>query len=374
MFIESVSFENYRNLKNFEFLPSKGINVIYGDNAQGKTNLIESMWLFTGGRSFRGAKDKELLRFGEQQAKVKARFHAQGREQEIEIVIRNNKRKAFLNGVPKEYLSQIIGIFCAVVFSPNHLTLVKNGPEERRNFIDSAICQIKPAYASALSKYRKILNERNALLKTIPKNPELTETLDIWNERLANEGSLIAVHRYNYLQQFSNIAAAFYHGISNGKEILHTAYHTGYGGESGMSRQELKSLLLQALERKQNDDIYLGYTSKGIHRDDMMIQINGKDAKSFGSQGQQRSAVLAMKLAEASLLGKAKGESPVILLDDVLSELDSARQDYLIHKLEGLQVFITCCHVDINAQNKVFIQDGEIFPEKENHNVPPSRQ
>lgn len=362
MFVESVSFENYRNLKNAEFFPSKGINVIYGDNAQGKTNIIECMWLFTGGRSFRGAKDRELIAFDQKYSKVNAAFFSTNRQQNVEILIQNNKRKAVLNNVQKDYMSQIIGNFCAVIFSPQHLDLIKNGPEERRNFIDSALCQIKPQYASVLSRYKKILIQRNALLKSIQKNSELSDTLDIWNEKLAEAGSHIAVYRHSYISNIRPLCESFYEGISQHRECLNIAYKSSYASQDTILRDDIKNSLLTALQIKQNDDIDLGYTTRGVHRDDISVTINGKDAKSFGSQGQQRSAVLALKLAEASLLGRAKGESPVILLDDVMSELDPARQRYLLDKLQGMQVFITCCDPNITAQNKFLVKNGEIFP------------
>ena len=361
MFIKNLSFENYRNLKNASLSPSENINIIYGSNAQGKTNLIECMWLLTGGRSFRGAKDRELITFDKKFSRVEADFFSTNREQSVEILIQNNKRTPFLNGIQKNYMSEIIGSFCAVIFSPNHLALVKNGPDERRNFIDSALCQIKPSYALYLSRYRKILDQRNALLKAIPNSPYLADTLDIWNERLANEGSLIAFHRYAYMREFSKLSSQFYLGISNNTETLETACKTGYNSTPDMPREELKNCILNALRLKQEEEIYLGYTIKGVHRDDMTVKINSKDARSFASQGQQRSAVLSMKLAEASLLQKSKGEPPVILLDDVLSELDRQRQDYLLHRLDGFQVFITCCNTDISTQNKFLIHNGEIF-------------
>ena len=362
MFVESVSFENYRNLRNSEFFPSKGINVIYGENAQGKTNIIECMWLFTGGRSFRGAKDRELIAFDQKYSKVKASFFSTNRRQNVEILIQNNKRKAALNNISKDYMSQIIGNFCAVIFSPQHMNLIKNGPEERRNFIDSALCQIKPQYASILSRYKKILIQRNALLKSIQKNPGLSDTLDIWNERLAETGSHIAVYRHAYISSIRPLCESFYEGISQHRESLNVAYRSLYINSESISREDIKSSILISLQSRQNEDIILGYTTRGIHRDDISFTINGKDARIFGSQGQQRSAVLALKLSEASLLGSSKGESPVILLDDVLSELDLARQNYLLNKLEDRQVFITCCDPDITAQNKFLIKNGEIFP------------
>lgn len=366
MFVKSVHFENYRNLKNAEFCPSQEINVICGDNAQGKTNLIECIWLLTGGRSFRGAKDRELIAFGCEQAVIQSRFYSHRREQEMELKIKGGKRSAVLNGVPKSYLSQIIGTLCAVVFSPNHLTLIKNAPEERRNFIDSTICQIKPSYAGLLSRYKKTLNERNALLKSISRNPELKETLEVWNERLVCEGAAICAERYKYLDKLTETAVKFYDGISGGKEKLSLAYKTAYGTEKEMGTDEIDSLMLDMLKKKQNDDIDCGFTTVGIHRDDIAVRIDGREAKSFASQGQQRSAVLSMKLAESEVIAESTGEKPVILLDDVLSELDAKRQDYLINRLYGLQVFITCCESEIQAQNTVFIKNGSIFRQEEN--------
>lgn len=363
MFIKSVFFENYRNLKTSKFFPSKGINVICGDNAQGKTNLIECLWLFTGGRSFRGSKDSELTTFGFQGTKIKICFNSCERDQTIEISIKNGKRKAILNDVPKNYISQIVGSFCAVIFSPDHLTLIKNGPDERRNFIDAAICQIKPSYTTLLNRYKRIINERNSLLKDIPRHRELEDTLDIWNERLANEGASIAFERLEYTEKLKKSSAVFYKGISNGRENLEIAYKSSCGSEYGMTKKEIKSSMLSSLSKRQNDDIYCGFTSTGIHRDDLIIKINGRESKNFGSQGQQRSVVLSMKLAEADILRNEKGESPVILLDDVLSELDSSRKNYLLNKLEGLQVFITCCETDIKSENIVFIKNGEIISE-----------
>ena len=359
LFIKSISFENFRNLKKSELFPGEGINVIYGDNAQGKTNLIECLWLFTGGRSFRGSKDSELISFGKNKAEAYVIFNSEGRDQTIRLTIQNNKRSAVLNDVQQSYMSQIIGKLCAVIFSPNHLTLIKNGPEERRSFIDAAICQTAPSYASVLSRYRRVLNERNALLKDIPRHRELEDTLEIWNDRMALEGAAIAKQRFSYIEELTASALKFYDGISEGKEALSISYKTTYGGNSTMDIPELKEKIMSSLLARQNDDIYCGFTGSGVHRDDLNIKINGHEARSFGSQGQQRSAVLAMKLAEADILRRKKGESPVILLDDVLSELDSSRQSYLLKKLSGLQVFITCCEPGIDIERVMRVENGE---------------
>ena len=365
MFIKSIAFENYRNLETDIFFPAKGINVIYGDNAQGKTNLLECIWLFTGGRSFRGARDTELVAFGKKYSRISLCFDSEEREQGIEITISGGKRGAVLNDVPKKFMSQIIGSFCAVVFSPNHLTLIKNGPEERRNFIDTALCQIKPSYAVLLSRYKRALNERNSLLKDIPKHRELEDMLDVWDERIAEEGIKISAERRKYVKLLSQPAMGFYDGISSGKEKLSIEYRSVIQDSSEADAAEIKNSIISALEARRADDIICGYTTVGVHRDDLSVKINDREARKFGSQGQQRSAVLALKLAEAYVIGKQKGETPVVLLDDVLSELDSTRQNYLLNKLEGMQVFITCCEKIDDTENKMRIENGEIFSVEE---------
>ena len=360
MYIQSLKFQNYRNLCGSVYEPDNGINIICGDNAQGKTNLIESIWLFTGGRSFRGSKEKDLITFGKENAFIKLKFFSEGRDQELEIFIEKNKRKASLNGIPKNYLSQIIGKFCAVIFSPDHLNIIKSGPDERRGFIDAAICQVKPVYAGMLSKYKRILAERNSLLKDISKHPELEDTLSVWNESLASSGAKIAVERAKYLKKLEKEAVKFYTGISRGKEKLEIEYRSNCRQNEYADEREIYSKILELLEGRQTDDIYCGYTTAGIHRDDIGIKIDGRDAKNFGSQGQQRSAVLSLKLAESAVLTDEKSESPVILLDDVLSELDPERQKYLLTKLENMQVFITCCDKNFDGGHTVIMENGKL--------------
>lgn len=365
MYIRKLTFENYRNLQPAAFFPAEGINVIYGDNAQGKTNLLESIWLFTGGRSFRGARDSELITFHQPYAHLTLQFHANEREQTIDLTLRPHQRTAILNDVPQSNMVQLVGHFCSVVFSPHHLSLVRSGPEERRHFMDAALCQIQPAYAVRLNRYKRILNERNALLKDIPHHRDLEDLLDIWNERLAEEGSFIAQERCHYAEKLSDSAVRFYDGISGGKELLQLAYKTVSTISEASEREEIKQQLLTALLQRQKDDIACGFTTAGIHRDDLSVKINGKEARSFGSQGQQRSAVLAIKLAEAAILGDAKREKPVILLDDVLSELDMNRQQYLLKRLDGFQVLITCCEREMATAHAVWMRDGQIITPEE---------
>jgi DNA replication and repair protein RecF len=342
------SWKNFRNLCEGELLPCPSGNVICGDNAQGKTNLLEGMWLFTGERSFRGAKDGDLVRKGAPCAETGLSFYADGREQSAKIRVESGRRFPELNGVPKKSCAAIIGAFRAAVFSPEHLALLSGGPAGRRNFVDAALCQIRPSCAGIVAEYNRCLAERNALLKDIPEHTELLDTLPIWDSRLARAGQRLMGFRKSYLQKFGPIAASFYSGMCGGKETLELSYETG--------TEDLE----KELERTRKTDLALGHTSTGPHRDDIAVKITGLDARAFGSQGQKRSAVIAMKLAEAELLGKETGEMPVIFLDDVLSELDAGRRDYLVNQIGRFQVFITCCESKISRMPK----SGAVFSVK----------
>lgn len=343
--IHSLAFEQYRNLRAGAFSPCAGMNIIYGKNAQGKTNLLEALWLFTGGRSFRGARDSELVAFGEERAALSLRFYSEEREQEAEIVIQNGRRNVLLNGVPKRSPAGLVGKFRAVLFSPEHLSLIKSGPALRRTFIDAALCQIKPAYASLLSRYNHTLTQRNALLKDIPRHAELLDTLEIWDDRLARYGDTVGKERAAYMKKIEGPARELYAGISENQEIF------------GIRYQKSAENLREALAVSRRDDIQSGHTTVGPHRDDLEVTINGMSARAYGSQGQQRSLVLALKLAEADVLEREGGEAPVVLLDDVMSELDSGRQNYLLNRLNGRQVFITCCEPEAIRK----LEDGALF-------------
>lgn len=357
MIIKELSFQGFRNLKDNRITVSDGINVIYGDNAQGKTNLLECIWMFNGVRSFRGAKDSELIGFESDYACSSLHFYAEDRIQEARVNILPGKREAFLNGVKKLSPSELIGKCTSVVFSPEHMTLVKNGPSERRKFLDGALCRLKPRYAMLFSKYNKILNQRNALLKDIPRHRELLETLDIWDEKLSVTGGTLTAERLKYTGLLKKKAYDFHRGISEEKEELSILYQSGYNALEGDGFEELTEKIRKALEKSRKEDIYTGCTNYGPHRDDLDILINGMKARIYASQGQQRSAVLSLKLSEADILKELTGEKPVILLDDVLSELDLSRQNFLLNKTEGWQVFITCC--DISAVGHLHC--GKIF-------------
>lgn len=357
MKVIALKFENYRNLRDNIIEPCENVNIIYGDNAQGKTNLLESLWLFCGGHSFRASKDNEVINWDKDFARLSMRFVGQEREQTAEILLQGKKRSVKINGVEKKSSASLIEKYCAVVFSPEHLNLIKRGPSERRRFIDSAICREKYKNAVVLSKYNRVLNQRNSLLKDIFKNPSLADTLMIWNEPLVKNGALLIKKRIEYIKMLSERASEYHNGISKGSEELKIRYISSADIESDDSLDIIEEKLKNKLLSNQADDIRTGVTNIGAHRDDVEILINGKNARSFASQGQQRSAVLSLKLAEASVLKERMGEEPIILLDDVLSELDAKRQDFLLNELVGCQVFITCCE----KSNKEQLKSGKIF-------------
>lgn len=352
-----LSLENYRNIASAEIEPCEGVNVIYGDNAQGKTNLLEALWLFCGGHSFRGAKDSELIAFGEKSAFISTKFFSYEREQTAQIRFLGKKKEVKINDVPKKSSSALIEKYNAVVFSPEHLTLVKRGPSKRRNFIDSAICREKIKNAVIISKYNKTLNQRNSLLKDVNKNSKLKDTLDIWDDSLCILGASIIKQRLDFLKLLSKYAMEYHKGISDNRELLDFSYVSTENIEAEDDEGTIREKLKKALLSSRNDDFYSGYTNCGPHRDDINISINGKKARMFASQGQQRSAILSMKLAEASILKEKTDEKPIILLDDVLSELDVKRQDFLLNKIDDYQVFITCCE----KSNKEQLMGGKIF-------------
>lgn len=340
MKINRAEIENYRNIENIR-IAFDGVNILYGENAQGKTNLLEALYLFTGAKSFRGASDGELVRFSADFARLKADFVNKNREQSAEIIIKG-KRSASLNGIKKTSPSALGDEVKAVIFSPSHLYMVKEGPAGRRKFIDGALCQLKSNYRVVLREYNRCHLQRNVLLKDLQQNPQLYDLLYIWNRNLARAGAKIIYQREKYRNAILPFARDIYGGLSGGSETLGLRL-TGAFDYREISVSDAERLLIQELENNQTADTAARATTVGPHRDDLEITINGKPARNFGSQGQQRSCVLALKLAEASLLKEMTGDEPVALLDDVMSELDEKRQDYILNHIKDGQVFITCC-------------------------------
>ena len=346
MKISSFSCRNFRNIPEIEIDSFEEMNVICGENAQGKTNLIEGIWLFTGMKSFRGAKDSDFVRFGCERAELSINFFAEGIENEAQIEIREHRAAVFNNNKLKSP-SLMAGRFNAAVFSPNDLGLVRDGPAVRRRFLDIAIGQLYPSYISTLKGYLRAVSQRNSVIKDIKYNSSLSDMLDIFEEEIALNGAKITEIRKKYIKRLNEFLPIVYGGLSSGREALETEYISATEGE------ELKKALLYS----RKNDMFSGTTSVGPHRDDLEFKINGISARSYGSQGQKRSVALAVKLAEAEVINKISGEYPVFLLDDVMSELDPERQNYILNHIKGIQSFITCC----DPSNVARLKSGRII-------------
>ncbi len=338
MKVTRLEVNAFRNLSAIELEAHDGVNVIYGENGQGKTNIIEAIWLFTGSKSFRGAGTSELVPLGGVRSDISLDYHDGVRENRLRMIM-GDKKEISQNAVTLSSAAELCGGFCCVVFSPVHLNLIKGSPSERRKLIDMIIGQLKPRYLSVLSEYQRILLQRNTLLKDIQFSSSLLDTLEIWDQSLAKKGALITKTRQSFIERLKPLCSEFYGGISNGKESFDMSYQSNIEADGEISELTMAA----ALKAARAEDIRNGTTSAGPHRDDIMIDINGISARSFGSQGQQRSGVLAIKLGEAALMNEILGQTPVILLDDVMSELDDSRRDFLLHRLEDKQIFITCC-------------------------------
>ena len=341
MNVKSLELQAFRNIGLLRIEPCEGVNVIFGDNAQGKTNLLEALWLFTGCKSFRTVRDRELISFDAKSAFLDLDYFAGGRDQTMSLQI--EKTRVFThNGILKGAGSKVIGEIQAVIFAPTHLNLVKGGPGERRRFLDIAISQLKPKYASVLMKYNKALAQRNALLKDLALHPELADTLDAWEDRLAHYATEIIRQRVGYVNLISDSSCEIYSGISSHKEEFAVSYKQAIE-ISGAAKEEMTENGRRLLKQHRSNDIAAGFTTVGPHRDDLSIKIDGSSARLFGSQGQQRSASLALKLGEAAVIKNFSGQQPIALLDDVMSELDPERQNYIFNHIKDWQVFITCC-------------------------------
>ena len=359
MHIQKVVLRNFRNITAADLELAPGVNILYGENAQGKTNFLESVYFCATGRSHRASRYRDLIMLSKKEASIKIETLGQnGVVDEIRMEIKPEGKFSSVNGLPIRKLGELYGRLSVVVFSPEDLSLVKAGPSGRRRFLDMELCQLYPAYYHNLRMYHKILQQRNNLLRDIISNESLRDTFDVWDEQLVQYGNRIIQARRGFIGRLGRIAAENQRGITGGRENLEIIY------ENDVEESEF----LEGLKRKRGSDIMRGTTSLGIHRDDIEFRINGETGRSFASQGQQRTAVLAVKLAEIEIVHEEKGYPPVLLLDDVLSELDRGRQNYLLHSIEGLQAIITSTGAE-NAGGgylrkkgaKVFkVENGEI--------------
>ena len=346
MIISSCKLENFRNIKNIDIFPCDNMNVICGENAQGKTNIVEAIWLFTGAKSFRGAKDQDFIKFNEDFASLSLEFSSEGIEKEAKILIKN-KREAFLNNKKLKSSSLLAGKFNAIVFSPIDLRLVTDGPNVRRKFLDVAIGQLYPSYIDVLRNYLRAVTQRNSIIKDLKYDSTVSIMLDVFESEIAINGAKIIEIRQRYIDKINEFLPNIYSGISGGKENLETFYISSSGKEN----------LIEKLKESRNKDMYSGVTSVGPHRDDLLFEINGINARNFGSQGQKRSIALSLKLSEAEVIKKDVGECPVCLMDDVMSELDPERQNFILNRIKEMQVFLTCC----DPSNFKNLKAGKIF-------------
>lgn len=344
MRLASLTLENYRNIAAASLVPGPELTVICGNNGQGKTNLLEAVWLLTGGKSFRGGKDAELVRRGAEYAALEAvTVESSGKENEIRLTVGapgagRPGRYAVRNGAPPKRASSLAGSFPAVVFDPGHLSLVKGPPDGRRRFLDAALCQLYPGYLTLYRRYVRILQQKNSLLRRCPVGQErpLREKLDlleVLNVELAACGEEIQARRRAYLDLLAPMASENYRELSRGAERLEITYEAQFepGG------------LAARLAARRDEEIRAGQSLCGPHREDLAFALDGQPARSFASQGQQRSVVLSLKMAEADASARITGERPVLLLDDVLSELDEGRRAYLLTRMRERQTFVTSC-------------------------------
>lgn len=358
MIVESIRLEKFRNYKSLKLKFDPGTNIFYGDNAQGKTNILESVYLCGTTKSHKGSKDREVIQFEEEESHIRMKLMRGGTPVKIDMHLKKNKTKGIaINGVPIRKASELFGIANFVFFSPEDLNIIKNGPSERRHFIDMELCQLNKVYLYHLSNYNKIVNQRNKLLKDISFRPDFMDTLDIWDMQMVEYGKKIIEERKAFIQRLNEIVYEIHRHLTGDKEELLISY------EENVKAEDFETVLKRNRER----DIKMKMSMTGPHRDDICFKIREVDIRKFGSQGQQRTAALSLKLSEIELVKQEIGDTPILLLDDVLSELDSNRQKYLLDSIHNIQTLITCTGLDDFVENqfkinKVFhVIDGKVF-------------
>ena len=340
MRVKSLILRDFRSYERAEIHPAPGMTVFAGRNAQGKTNLLEAIHLCCTGRSHRTSRDEELIRFGCSAAKATVFAEQKDGTHEVSVVLLRGqkKKKNVLIGMRQaERIGELFGHVCCVLFSPEDLSIVKGGPGERRRFLDMQLSQLRPQYFYSLQRSAHALMQRNALLREIGERPGLADTLDMWDEQLAKAGDAVVRGRREVTEALSRLAAEEHAKLTDGAEKLSLRLSCEAAKEENPGE-----ILLRRLRETRQEDIRRGTTTTGIHRDDLLISINGKDTRIYASQGQQRTAVLSLKLAQTSFAEQERGEPPVLMLDDVMSELDPMRRRLLARRIDRLQTFITC--------------------------------
>ena len=353
MYIEKIRLQNFRNYENLEIDLNKNINIIYGENAQGKTNIIESIFLCAFGKSFRTSKEKEMIKFNEEKSLVEAFYQKKDRDGKIKIEL-GNKKQISLNGIKIKKLSELLGNINIVIFTPEDINILRDGPAKRRRFLDMMIGQLRPNYVYNLNMYTKTIEQRNNYLRQIKEENKPEDMLEIWDEKLAEYGEKVYIYRKEFIEKLYNKINEIHGNITDNKETLKIEF---------ISNCDNKEKYLKLLKERRKLDIIKGFTTKGIHRDDFVIYINGKEVNIYGSQGQNRTVVLSLKIAELNVIYEEIGEYPILLLDDFMSELDEVRRKNFLNNIKNTQVILTCTEkidlpeVEYNLYN---IRKGEI--------------
>ena len=383
MIIKSLKLKNYRNYDLLDLTFDPKTNILYGDNAQGKTNILEALYLSGTTKSHRGTKDRDMIQFGYDESHLETVVEKKGIIFQIDMHLKKNSPKGIaIDKVPIRRASELFGIVHFVFFSPEDLNIIKEGPAGRRRFIDLELSQLDKIYLNNLSNYNRIINQRNSLLKDIygSNQQHLLETLDIWDMQLVHYGNLIIQRRQEFVEQMNEIISGIHNKLTGGKEsirqvneIISEIHFRLTGGKERLSLTYESSIgemsMEQALKKNRERDLRMKSTSVGPHRDDLCFLSGDLDIRKFGSQGQQRTAALSLKLAEIELVKRIIGDTPILLLDDVLSELDKYRQNYLLDSIHDIQTVITCTGLDefVNHRfsiNKIFhVKSGHVAKE-----------
>lgn len=346
MIIESIDLKDFRNYRELGLIPSPGISIFYGDNAQGKTNLLEAVYVGCTARSHKSSRDRELINFDSDEAHIKLGVRKRDVPYRIDMHIKKNRSKGIaLNGIPLKRASELFGIANVIFFSPEDLSIIKNGPGERRRFADMELCQLDRLYTHDLISYNRIVNQKNTLLKSFDIGDSFYEMLDIYNDQLVDYGARIITKRRSFIEDINSIIADIHSDITSGREKLSIRY------EENVSAEAFSDTLYKSRDREIKQRMSL----IGPHRDDLCFMVNDLDIRHYGSQGQQRTAALSLKLSEIRLVESIIHEKPVLLLDDVLSELDRGRQTMLLNSIKDVQTMITCTGLDDFIDNRFHI-------------------
>lgn len=361
MYITSLELSNFRNYHQLHLNFADGINLFYGDNAQGKTNILESVFVCGTTKSHKGSKDKDMIRLGEEESHIRMRISKDGILHQIDMHLKKNKAKGIaIDGIPIKRSGELFGFLPVIFFSPEDLSVIKNGPSERRRFMDIELCQMDKVYFYHLAEYNRVLQQRNQLMKQLgQKKDSLLDTVDSWNQLLVQHGQVLIETRKQFVRELNDLFLEMHKRLTGGREQVCISY------APAVEAEDLEQKLKESLER----DIILKSTSVGPHRDDIIFWEGEKDLRKFGSQGQQRTAALSLKLSEISLMKEKVKSNPVLLLDDVFSELDRSRQQFLLESLKDVQTFITCTGLEefvkqqMNAKKTFRVVSGVVQEE-----------